>query len=137
MPVQQKYKIKEAWKMFEIVAGIIWFAFAGYAFWYTFKAREYQPLTLDDLALTWRIHKHQTGCKASRIQDLLVRNEEVVGFKCDCGYQHLQKRLISQRIHPQLRNYRPLSIGELQKSLQKISGAESGSQLVYANIKRI
>jgi len=32
--------------MSEIVAGIIWFAFAGYAFWYVFKAREYQPLTL-------------------------------------------------------------------------------------------
>ena len=32
--------------MSEIVAGIIWFAFAGYAFWYMFKAREYQPLTL-------------------------------------------------------------------------------------------
>jgi hypothetical protein len=123
--------------MFEIVTGISWFAFAGYASWYMFKAREYQPLTLNDLALTWRIHKHQTGCKASQIQDLLVRKEEVVGFKCDCGHQHLQQRLISQRIHPQLRNYRPLSIGELQKSLQKNSGAESGSHLVHANIKRI
>ena len=52
---------------------------------------------LDDLALTWRMHKLETGCKASRINSLLTIGNETVGFKCECGYEFIQKRLISQK----------------------------------------
>jgi hypothetical protein len=75
-----------------------WLALAVYCFWYFFSAKTVQPLTLDELALIWRLHKQQTGCKASRIHSLLERNNEVVGFKCDCGYEFKQKRLITQKI---------------------------------------
>ncbi|MFQ5758904.1 MAG: hypothetical protein ACE5IF_04435, partial [Candidatus Bathyarchaeia archaeon] len=61
-------------------------------------AKTFQPLTLDNLALTWKLHKQQTGCKASRIDSLLIKNNEVVGFKCGCGYEFLQKRLITQKV---------------------------------------
>ena len=37
-----------------------WLTFAVYGFWYFFIAKTFQPLTLDDLALTWRLHKQQT-----------------------------------------------------------------------------
>lgn len=80
----------------ELVFGF-WFALGVYVFWYVVKAKDFQPLTLDDLALTWKLHKHQSGCKSSCIHDLLVRNNEVVGFKCECGHESLQKRLITQR----------------------------------------
>jgi hypothetical protein len=82
----------------ELACGF-WLALGVYVFWYLVKAKDFQPLTLDDLALTWRLHKHQSGCKASCVHDLLTRNDQVVGFKCDCGYKFLQKRLISQRVH--------------------------------------
>ena len=29
---------------------------------------------------------------------MLERNKEVVGFRCECGYEFQQKRLITQRV---------------------------------------
>jgi hypothetical protein len=75
-----------------------WLALVVYCFWYFFKAKTFQPLNLDDLALTWRLHKQQTGCTASRLHSLLARNNKVVGFKCECGYEFQQKRLITQKV---------------------------------------
>jgi hypothetical protein len=75
-----------------------WLTFAVYGFWYFFIAKTFQPLTLDDLALAWRLHKQQIGCTASRVHSLLTRKNEVVGFKCECGYEFQQKRLITQMV---------------------------------------
>jgi hypothetical protein len=84
--------------LLELLLGGFWLALAVYCFWYFFLAKTFQPLTLDDLALMWRLHKLQTGCKASRIHSLLERNNEVVGFKSECGYEFQQKRLITQKV---------------------------------------
>ena len=78
-----------------------WLALAAYAMWFLFRAKTFQPLTLDDLALMWKLHKQNTGCTASRINSMLKNDDEVVGFKCDCGYEFLQKRLITQRVRQQ------------------------------------
>ena len=75
-----------------------WLTLTVYTVWYLFKAKTFQPLTLEALALTWRFHKTQTGCTASRLSNLITRNDEVVGFKCDCGYEFQQKRLITQNV---------------------------------------
>ena len=128
---------KEVQKMWETVASGMWLSFVAYMLWYVFRAKEFQPLTLDDLGLLWRIHKHQTGCKASRLRDLLVKNGEVVGFNCDCGHHYLQKRLITQKIHPRLQTAKPLSVTELEESLKKIVDTRSDLHLRYLNIKRI
>ena len=78
-----------------------WLALVAYAMWFLFRAKTFQPLTLDDLALMWKLHKQNTGCTASRINSMLKNDDEVVGFKCDCGYEFLQKRLITQRVRQQ------------------------------------
>ena len=74
-----------------------WIFLVVYVLWFMFKAKTVQPLTIDDLALTWRVHKKQKGCNASRINSLIKENDEVVGFRCDCGYEFIQKRLLSQK----------------------------------------
>jgi hypothetical protein len=78
-----------------------WLALTAYAMWFLFRAKTFQPLTLDDLALMWKLHKQNTGCTASRINSMLKNDDEVVGFRCDCGYEFIQKRLITQRVHQQ------------------------------------
>jgi len=50
-----------------------WLILGAYCFWLLFKAKTYQPLALDDLALTWKLHKGLTGCKASRVHSLLMK----------------------------------------------------------------
>jgi hypothetical protein len=82
--------------LLELLIAGSWLSFAAYSSWYFFKAKTVQPLTLDDLALTWRMHKQQTNCGASRLHSLITKNNEVVGFKCECGYEHQQKRPITQ-----------------------------------------
>ena len=94
-------------KMLEIALWGAWFLLGAYACWFVSKAKTFQPLTLNELALTWRLHKHEAQCKASSIHELLVRNDEIVGFKCDCGYKFLQKRLITQKVHPREQNNKP------------------------------
>lgn len=83
--------------MFDLLILIFWLVLGAYCFWFFFKAETFQPLTLDDLALTWKLHKQQTKCPASRIHDLIIKDNEIVGFKCECGYEFLQKRLITQK----------------------------------------
>jgi hypothetical protein len=116
----------------ELVCGL-WLALGAYAFWFMFKAKEFHPLTLDDLALTWKLHKRQAGCKASCIHDLLVRNEEVVGFKCECGHEYVQKRLITQR--PSI--FAETGRLAARALFQNTSGTMENLGLVYVNIKKI
>lgn len=79
-----------------LLVSCFWAALVVYLLWYIFKAKTVEPLTLDDLALTWKVHKQRDGCKASRIHSMIKENDEVVGFRCDCGYEFIQKRLITQ-----------------------------------------
>jgi hypothetical protein len=73
--------------------------FFAYLIWYFFLAKTNQPLSREDVTFTWKVHKQQTGCTASQFQNLLNnRSKEVVGFKCDCGYEFRQNRLLTQEI---------------------------------------
>jgi hypothetical protein len=94
-----------------------WFIFGAYSFWFFSKAKTIQPLALDDLALIWKLHKQQTGCTAPSILSLLAKNNKIVGFKCNCGYEFLQKRLITQKIQ---KNGHPNMIAHAQKARQSL-----------------
>lgn len=83
--------------MLEWLVLTFWVALVAYVFWYVFKAKTENPIGLNELALTWKIHKQNSGCKAKRIQSLITINNETVGLKCECGYEFIQKRLISQK----------------------------------------
>jgi ribosomal protein L18E len=96
-----------------LVAGL-WMTLIAYVLWYFFRAKTVQPLTIDDLALTWKVHKQRDRCNASRIHSLIKENDEVVGFRCECGYKFIQKRLITQS--PQEQH---VSISTIQKQIQK------------------
>jgi hypothetical protein len=96
-----------------VVSGF-WASLVAYLLWYIFKAKTVQPLTLDDLALTWKVHKQRDGCNASRIHSMIKENDEVVGFRCECGYTFVQKRLITQSPHE-----KHVTANTIQKQVQK------------------
>ena len=83
--------------MLEWLMLAFWIALVAYVFWFLFKAKTEHPIGLNDLALTWKMHKRNTGCRAKRIQSMITLNNETVGFRCECGYEFIQKRLISQK----------------------------------------
>ncbi len=86
--------------MIEILFGAVWTCLGVYIVWYFFKAETLHPLSSDDLTLTWQLHKNQTGCTASTINTIHVKNNHMVGFTCNCGYNHMNKRLITQKTKP-------------------------------------
>lgn len=123
--------------MWSLLVTSLWLILGIYCYWFVFRAKTLQPLTLDDLALTWKLHKQQTGCKASRIHSLLMKRDEVVGFKCNCGYKFIQKRLITQKAH----NYAQTSLQHLLSSIDAKQSPKMGSlqnpNLPYTYIESI
>jgi hypothetical protein len=69
-----------------------------YSLWYFFKAETLQSMTLDEMALTWKVHKREAGCTAACINRVIDKRGDVVGFECACGYVFHQKRRITQQL---------------------------------------
>jgi hypothetical protein len=115
----------------------VWFLLGGYAFWFLSKAKTYQPITLDELACAWKLHKREAGCNASQIHDLLIKKDQVVGFKCACGYEWLQKRPISQKVHLPAQNDKPQSVSEIEGLLKEDDIPAPDLGVTYLNVKRV
>ena len=115
--------------MLELLLWTFWFIFGVYSFWFFTQAKTFQPITLDQLALTWKLHKQQTGCKASRIHSILTKNDDAVGYRCDCGHEFIQKRLITQKARPYVQT--------TMHTLQKTSGFLKNLDLHYSDIKEV
>ncbi len=77
----------------EILMSGLWISFTAYAVWFTLLAKHYAPLTPTDVRILWRIHKQNIRCSSRRWREI-KRGNEVVGFECECGYKHIQKRPI-------------------------------------------
>jgi len=124
--------------MLDLIVWAFWFVFGVYSFWFVTKAKTLQPVTLNDLALTWKMHKLQTGCTASRIHSLVTKNNEVVGFKCDCGHEFLQKRLITKKVPIYIQaNVVPLTASKDGKLQLKTKHSLQNLGLYYSHIREI
>jgi hypothetical protein len=80
--------------MLEILMPTMWTCFTAYAAWYFTSAKQYAPLTLNEARLLWKIHKQSTHC-TSRKWNEIRHNGSIIGFKCECGYKHVQKKPVA------------------------------------------
>jgi hypothetical protein len=74
-----------------IIVPTVWACFAIYLAWYFAKAKRYSPLTPSEARQLWAFHKHETNCNGRKWRQL-KRRKQTVGFECECGYKHVQKR---------------------------------------------
>ncbi|NWG10573.1 hypothetical protein HXY33_02305 [Candidatus Bathyarchaeota archaeon] len=79
--------------MLEILMLSSWTCFATYAIWYSTSAKHYAPITTYDARILWKIHRQSTQC-ASRKWRAIKRGNKIIGFECECGFKHIQKRPI-------------------------------------------
>ncbi|MBS7646505.1 MAG: hypothetical protein QXK93_03990 [Candidatus Bathyarchaeia archaeon] len=79
--------------MIEVLTATVWAAFLGYTVWYFALAKHYAPLTLEEVQVLWKIHKQSAGCPSLKWKKI-TKGGKIVGFECDCGYRHIQKRPI-------------------------------------------
>ena len=134
---RQMKKVQKMFGTLDVMAWSFWFLLGTYVTWFIFKAKDFAPLTLDELALSWRLHKQLTGCKAPIIRDLLIKkNGEVVGFTCDCGHKFLQKRMITQNLHLSIRSNKLISYSDIHP-LQKKKGMMQNQNISYRNVRKV
>ena len=81
-----------------ILMVVSWLVLGVYGSWFFFKAKTLQPMSYEDLFLTWKLHRQQAECEATGLSVFRNRNDKVVGFRCECGYEFQQERLITQKI---------------------------------------
>jgi hypothetical protein len=82
--------------MWQITVAAVWIVLAGYVTWYIVAAKDYVQMDAEELLLLWKIHKDKTGCKAKTWKELR-QGSRIIGFECECGHRHVQKRLITLR----------------------------------------
>lgn len=80
----------------ETLAIVALVVFGAYCYWYFCVAKTVQPLKKNEVDLMWKLHKKQTECAGSQIKELLRDKGGIVGFRCECGYEFKQQRLITQ-----------------------------------------
>ena len=71
----------------------LWGTFGCYFVWFAFSAKKFQQITVGDVYVLWKTHKQFAKCKASECIQI-VKGKKLVGFTCECGHEHLQKRPI-------------------------------------------
>lgn len=76
---------------FVIIMPALWAGLGTYALWYLTKAQDYSPITREEARTLWYIHHRALHCGARRWRKI-KREGQIIGFQCECGYKHLQKR---------------------------------------------
>ncbi len=79
--------------MLEIIVVTLWGSCAIYTIWYSTSAKHYAPITSAEARLLWKIHKQNFNCNARRWRKI-KHGGEIVGFECECGHKHIQRKPI-------------------------------------------
>lgn len=76
-----------------IIMPTLWGCFTVYLAWYFARAKHFSPVTPTEARQLWTIHKRDTRCNGRKWRQ--VKNgKQTVGFQCECGYRHVQKKPI-------------------------------------------
>ncbi|MFP3984799.1 MAG: hypothetical protein ACLFU9_02355 [Candidatus Bathyarchaeia archaeon] len=84
--------------MAHILLPAFWACLALYVAWYLKSAR-FVPLSHKEARVLWKVHQNTALCNAARWSKIKRKNK-VVGFQCACGYKHVQKRLVRDKLPP-------------------------------------
>ena len=49
------------------------------------------PMTKKEAETLWKFHKQKDCCKAETWQEI-TEKKKLVGYECECGYKHIQKK---------------------------------------------
>ncbi|PVX23763.1 MAG: hypothetical protein CW691_09710 [Candidatus Bathyarchaeum sp.] len=86
-------QILEALLSSGVLIPAIWLSLGFATAWFLLSAKRVVPLTQKEAETLWRVHKQKMLCKAKSWREI-VRGDKVVGFECECGHKHVQKKHI-------------------------------------------
>jgi len=76
-----------------IIMPTTWAGFTTYVAWYFTKVKRCSPITSTEARQLWTIHRHATHCKGKKWRQV-KKGKQTIGFECECGYKHVQKKPI-------------------------------------------
>jgi len=71
----------------------LWLSWGFVIAWILLSAKRVVPLTREEAETLWKFHKQKTKCRAESWQEI-VRGNKIIGFECECGHKHVQKKHI-------------------------------------------
>ena len=77
----------------EFLVPTLWVTFGCTLSWYLLSAKTYKEITTREVDLLWKTHKQFSHCIAKKFEPI-TKGKRIVGYRCQCGHQHLQKRPI-------------------------------------------
>jgi hypothetical protein len=78
-------------ELFTVLVPPLWVGLAVCVGWFFFAAKRAAPMTHEEAKMLWTLHKQEAECGACEYQEIEKRHR-TVGFRCECGYKHLQER---------------------------------------------
>ena len=84
-------QILEALLASGVLIPAIWLSLGFVIAWFLLSAKRVVPLTLEEAETLWKFHKQKTGCRAESWREI-ARGNKIVGFECECGHKHVQKK---------------------------------------------
>jgi len=86
-------QILEALLSSGVLIPAIWLSLGFVTAWFLLSAKRVVPLTRKEAETLWKVHKQNTLCMAKGWREI-VRGNKIIGFECECGHKHVQKKHI-------------------------------------------
>ncbi len=86
-------QILEALLSSGVLIPAIWLSLGFVTAWFLLSAKRVVPLTQKEAETLWKVHKQNTLCSAKGWREIVRRNK-IIGFECECGHKHVQKKHI-------------------------------------------
>ena len=71
----------------------VWITVGIVAAWFILSAKKHQAISANEVNMLWKSHKQFNKCKARKFEKI-IKGKKIIGYKCECGYEHKQKRPI-------------------------------------------
>ncbi len=76
-----------------VLVPAIWVSLGLFIAWFLLSAQRSVALSPEEAEMLWKIHKQKAQCNATKYE-LITRLGKTLGFKCECGHKHIQKKHI-------------------------------------------
>lgn len=74
-----------------VLVPAIWLSLGFCIAWYILSAKRSVALSHEEAEMLWKVHRQRTQCNAKKCKKITSRGK-IVGFKCECGHKHIQKK---------------------------------------------
>ena len=71
----------------------IWLSLGFGTAWFLLSAKRVVPLKVKEVETLWTVHKQNRNCGSQKWTEI-TNGQKVIGFVCECGHKHIQKKPI-------------------------------------------